>query len=270
MKSQRELVQIYQDTLCTLYLNGYEDQEGNWHEISSCKPGSRFYSTLKTLKFDYPQNYNTVVEVVCKDSFVAAKDLENPLVLNMASYFCPGGGVHSGAKAQEEDLCRRSNLLQSLYSFHESTYEIFGNRKPVTYKYPIPKYGGIYTPGVTVFRADTGYGYLKDPYKCSVVSVSAIKRPRLTDSGDLTEEDKIVMKGKIRSIFRIAILHNHQNLVLGAFGCGAYGNPPKTVALLFKEVMRESEFRGAFKRIIFAVIDNKYTNNYKVFKNYVL
>ncbi len=42
-------------------------------------------------------------------------EVEKPiLVLNLANPVNPGGGVRNGAKAQEEDLCRKSSLLLSL------------------------------------------------------------------------------------------------------------------------------------------------------------
>ena len=58
--------------------------------------------------------------------------------------------------------------------------------------------------------------------------------------------------------------HNgHDALVLSAFGCGAFGNPPADIARLFHEVLGEPEFtaagtgRGCFKHVSFAVIDDQ-------------
>jgi uncharacterized protein (TIGR02452 family) len=44
--------------------------------------------------------------------------------------------------------------------------------------------------------------------------------------------------------------------VLGAFGCGAFENPPEHMAELFKEVFAEGEFLNRFKVIVFSIIDN--------------
>ncbi len=55
-----------------------------------------------------------------KDSFSAALSIkerkpdERVLVLNFANPVNPGGGVRRGARAQEEDLCRKSSLLLAL------------------------------------------------------------------------------------------------------------------------------------------------------------
>ena len=39
------------------------------------------------------------------------------------------------------------------------------------------------------------------------------------------------------------------------FGCGALSNPPAHIAKLFHQVMEEPEFKNAFKRIAFAILD---------------
>ena len=42
-------------------------------------------------------------------------------------------------------------------------------------------------------------------------------------------------------------------MILGALGCGAFRNPPKHVAELFKEVINESEFKNIFRRVYFVI-----------------
>jgi uncharacterized protein (TIGR02452 family) len=70
----------------------------------------------------------------------------------------------------------------------------------------------------------------------------------------------------------VAIKHGHTKLVLGAFGCGAFGNPPRQMAELFKKVLAEKEFYGFFSEICFAIIEDDNSTkcnkegNYKPFK----
>ena len=61
---------------------------------------------------------------------------------------------------------------------------------------------------------------------------------------------------KIRAILRIAAHHDQADLVLSAFGCGAFRNPPQHMAELFRAVLVEAEFDGVFRRVTFAVIDD--------------
>lgn len=184
----------------------------------------------------------------------------NPCVLNMANRQNPGGDVLGGAGAQEENLFRRSNLFLSLYQFAEYA-EQYGLKKS-KFQYPLERStGGVYSSCITVFRGSekNGYCLLKDSYQTSFVSVPAISNPPLVKkSGEyfLSEEMVEPTKLKIRTILRIAGKYNHDSLVLSAFGCGAFRNPPNHIALLFKEVFQEEEFANRFRKIIFAIIDD--------------
>ncbi len=48
----------------------------------------------------------------------------------------------------------------------------------------------------------------------------------------------------------------HDGIVLSAFGCGAYGNPPGHMARLFREVVMGAAYRDCFKTIAFAIIND--------------
>ncbi|PKL14600.1 MAG: TIGR02452 family protein [Spirochaetae bacterium HGW-Spirochaetae-8] len=211
------------------------------------------------------------VRVVAGDTLEVAKELVkaglDPLVLNMANRHNPGGGVVEGAGAQEEYLFRCSDYYRSLYQFTDYALE-YGVQPHPTHRYPLNREtGGVYSPGVTIFRASEAMGYqlIEQPWQVSFVAVAAINRPRLVTSPDshLKLDRPFVepTRQKIRTIFRIAVAHGHRNLVLGAFGCGAFCNPPAHMAQLFHEVLREDEFHSCFDQVVFAIRDDH--NSYK-------
>ncbi len=70
---------------------------------------------------------------------------------------------------------------------------------------------------------------------------------------------------KIRTLFRVALINNHDVLLLGAFGCGAFRNNPIDIATCFKNVLLEASFKNKFSEIYFAIIDNEPTQNYRKF-----
>lgn len=89
-----------------------------------------------------------------------------------------------------------------------------------------------------------------------MIAVAGMNSPEVTDvNGELQVAPWLVegVKNKIRTILRIACDQGQKNLVLGALGCGAFHNPPRYTARLFREVLCEQEFAGAFDRICFAV-----------------
>lgn len=208
-----------------------------------------------------PIKGETIVKVENIDCLLAAQRLleegYHPAVLNMASRQNPGGGVQTGAGAQEENLFRRSNLFQSLFQF-ASFAEKFGLRKS-KYQYPLDRnFGGVYTPDATVFRGteQDGYPLLDRPYPMSFIAVPGINRPALESPERIVPELVEPVKNKIRTIFRIGLLHGHDSLILGALGCGAFRNPPSHIARLFHEVMEEPEFKNKFRLLLFAILDD--------------
>lgn len=237
------LISVFQETESIISIGGYKDTSGDWHEISGEFKEHTFYKTLKPTTKGLTFNDPPKIYVEEIDTLQKAREMgPDCAILNMASYFKPGGGVLNGAKAQEEDICRRSNLYWSLLHFKD--------------RYPIPKFGGIYTRGITVFKSVGQYNLLHDPFTCSCISFPGIK---LEDPGNIGNEEKykVTLRGKIRGILRIAVLKRHGKLVLGALGCGAYKNPPVLVAEAFKEVLEEKEFEGRFEEICFAILPDK-------------
>ena len=224
-------------------------------------PGNLF-----RLERDYcPKLPSTKIRVVNGDSIDAALSLSSRtaatsstptskpvLILNMANSYHSGGGWEHGALAQEEALCYRSSLPFTLKTRY----------------YPIPKFGGIYSPTVVVIRENMAQGHdLLDLSKpddlpvVSCVSVAAIRGPDIVrDVGGREKynhkRDREIMKEKMRVVLRIAAVRKHRILVLGALGCGAFGNPRIEVVQCWREIFEEREFGGGWwESIVFAVME---------------
>ncbi|OJU72698.1 MAG: TIGR02452 family protein [Alphaproteobacteria bacterium 40-19] len=71
------------------------------------------------------------------------------------------------------------------------------------------------------------------------------------------------LKEAMRSQFRVAADHNHDTLLLGAFGCGVFQNDPNDVAKFYKDVLTENEFSGRFRKVYFGITPGQ---NYETFK----
>lgn len=188
----------------------------------------------------------------------------NPAVLNMASRRNPGGGVMTGAGAQEETLFRRTNLFRSLYQFTDYFIDHAWYKEYITpvrtgERYPLDRnFGGVYTPGALLFREDEQHGYklMDTPEHLSFIAVAGINRPELKDATHLADSMIEGTKNKMRTILRIGLRHGHDSLVLGALGCGAFCNPPSHIAKLFHEVFEEPEFKNKYRLISFAILDD--------------
>lgn len=196
-------------------------------------------------------------------------------VHNFASASNPGGGVVNGAGAQEECLCRCSNLYFCLntpdmwgmfYTPHRAAHD------------PIHNDDIIYTPDIVVFKTDTDSPELMerdDWYKVDVITCAA---PNLREtpsnkynSGDGTcavtlssKELQALHEKRLRRILDSAVMNHADTVILGAFGCGAFRNEPQVVATAAANVVRD--YMYAFENIEFAVYCRPNDDsNYRVF-----
>ena len=55
-------------------------------------------------------------------------------------------------------------------------------------------------------------------------------------------------------VLQVAAAHGHRRLVLGAWGCGVFGNEPAVVAETFRDALRENRY---FDHVVFAVLDRQ-------------
>lgn len=158
-------------------------------------------------------------------------DLSNKIskvaILNMASPLSPGGGFLNGAGSQEESLCMRSTLLPSL--------------KDEWYR--LPELGAIFTPDVLVFREESDEALEKKTrWFVNCITAAMLRGPEIEvdDAGRgsySNQKDRDLAVQKIRMVLRICQVKGIKKVVLGAWGCGAYGNPVGEVAAVFKRVL---------------------------------
>lgn len=161
--------------------------------------------------------------------------------LNFADALTPGGLVWQGEVTQEEDLCRCTNLYESLikpeciedyYKYNQSLYS--------------SKYSDriIYSKNVLIIRESLNYSLLKKPVKCNIVTCPApIVFPNQQEYYDL-------IKNRIRGILKVVASNGNTAVVLGAWGCGAFGGDARAVGRAFSEVLREF---SCFDAIYFSV-----------------
>ncbi len=213
-----------------------------------------------------------------KRSYEAAENYKGckAAVHNFASASNPGGGVVRGASAQEECLCRCSDLYfcLNIREMWDGFYQPHRDARD-----PIHNDDIIYTPAVTVFKTDTADPVLmpeSDWYDVDVITCAA---PNLREdpsnpynSGDgsrqamISDEDlQAVHEKRLRRMLETALMNGRDTIILGAFGCGAFRNNPEVVAAANFNVIKD--YLYAFKNIEFAVYCSpRDERNYEIFE----
>ena len=256
------LIECFGDTL-------KQSMEGKLkRRTKAAQKSNRVYKEGFTAKRHKNRKIKADIIVERNTSYAAAsKYLEygKTAVLNFANPVNPGGGVEYGAMAQEECLCRSSNLFQCIsddsvkagfYNYHTQNRNNMNSDRL------------IYTKGVTVFKSDAYIPVMLDKKSWFSVDVITCAAPYLGEiewiDGNVLSN---IIKNRIKNIFEAALENRAAVLILGAFGCGAFYNPPELVARAFHEVIIEGHYRNYFSKIVFAIKadDNKGARNYEVF-----
>lgn len=210
---------------------------------------------LKQLDFDTQYEVTAETTLQAAQRLVEDESLPNVLALNFASAKNPGGGFLGGSQAQEESLARASGL----YACLEPQMEVYlQNRKLRTGLY---RDCMMYSPNIPVFRNDDDE-LLQNPYPVSMITAPAVNAGSVKENYP-NEQDLIAptMLTRTEKVLSLAVLHQHEVLILGAWGCGVFKNKPEDIAQYFADhLFGEGIFSRAFRKIIFAVYSGQKQN----------
>jgi uncharacterized protein (TIGR02452 family) len=262
-----DTLEIIKSGILKLRVEGKEVETDISDQLS--KVTSKEYRKEDIDKLDMSQFENQKHTEQCKlvtrsygSSDAYREKIPNTTILNFASSKHPGGGFMTGAMAQEEALCHCSNLYIDLKK-HNSFYEY--NNKNIN--------KGLYSDGI-IYSQDVCFfknGYFKSmtPVLMNTITCAAPNRTYtnryVTSEGKFKEFDETLDR-RIEQIIKVAIANGTDHLVLGAFGCGVFKNPPELVADIMYKYLVDKEYGNYFKQVTFAMNDST-SKNAKAFAN---
>ena len=236
---RQRAAELGQETVGILKAGSYRTQSGKVVEIGDmvrhCVEGTHSYPPEHLLPAVSPGNEETRISVGNETTLVAARRLLDEglrvVALNFASATHPGGGFTSGARAQEESLARSSGLYACLvdnpmYEFHQARHDAMYTSYT------------IYSPDVPIIRTDDGE-LLDEPWLCSFITAAA-PNANAAHSRSPARGPAVLaaFEERIHKVLTIGRIHGHPAIVLGAWGCGAFGNNSEDMAPLFAKPWR--------------------------------
>ena len=211
-------------------------------KIAWCNARTKYYSGFvpgsivnKTneKKFNYLEIWETDTVNAIKEAVSEFPD-SKIAALNFASFKYPGGGFLKGSSAQEESLCHKSIL----YNILRRQEDFYGENKNLINR-GLYWNRAIYSPNVL----------FEDSYNCDIITCAAPNKKEAERNGVTDEENTNALKERISFILDIAAKNKVDILILGAFGCGAFGQDPNEVKKIFMKLSNNY----IFKKIIFAI-----------------
>lgn len=258
---------IGQETLDILERGTYRTSAGETllgKEIAAAVAGTRLYEPDEVLRGLPTRGGEMRVEVVNESTLAAAHRLAGDrrdsgiACLVFGSARNPGGGLRTGARGQEEDVARGSALYPCLraawdfYAYHRGHPEL-------TYSDRV-----IYAPRVPVIRAGSDH-LLPAPPLVAFLTAAAPNRTAIArEQPALLAGIPNILHRRATRVLDVAAQHGHTTLVLGAWGCGVFGNDPTTVATAFATALQRNR---SFDRVVFAVLDGAWNQpTYRAFE----
>lgn len=173
----------------------------------------------------------------------------NTAVLNFADFVKPGGAFLEGGTAQEEALCHSSTLYPVLTGHQKDYYDV--NAEDLNNH--LYRNRALYSPDILFTNG-------RSKHRANVITCAA---PNLNEAekveGFKIDENNKAMYERIKLVIQIALDNGIDTLILGAWGCGVFGQDTLTVARLFKYVIEQ---HCGISNIIFAIKDSKKYNTF--------
>jgi uncharacterized protein (TIGR02452 family) len=188
------------------------------------------------------------LEAVCKLLSSGSKRVGFLVFANATN---PGGRYKDGSPAQEESICRRTNLVSCFDRMN----------------YPVAEFGSFYIKDLAIIRdvEKSGYTYLNNIVTADCVVAAAYHAPPIDYDGKIAVGYRERTRIKIQQVLNAFVANGNDEIVLGAFGCGAFSNPVEDMAQIFKSVLGGDMYRGIFKTVVFAVMKDMSGVNYNAF-----
>ena len=255
--------EMARQTLAIVAAGHYADALGRRVEIgaavAACVRETRLFMPDDITALPLPQTSgSTVFAVRNENSLTALPRLvaaghRRVGVLNFASAKHPGGGFLRGDPPQEEALARSSALYESLISPAANPFYVrTGDDATDLYTDRV-----ILSPDCPVFRDAEGQlapSSLPATFlTCAAPKTVNLKAERL----DLLPLLPETFARRAAGVLAVAAHAGCDALVLGAWGCGIFGNDPDLVAGVFARLLQgDGAFANRFARVEFAVLDS--------------
>lgn len=220
--------------------------------IQASVMSTEIYNTDFWIPYNKFLSKNDYTEIIIDDldsvSAIFKYSDRKTAVLNFSSYKKPGGMFLNGSKAQEECLCHESFLYNVLKEFVSNFYD-WNNRNKNRALY---QNRGLYSPNVMFLH--NGEEKMCDVITCAAPNKSAAQKYQNVSDAD----NYIVLLDRIRFILDIAMNNEVNTLILGAYGCGVFGQDAEEVALIFRDFLKSSHYN--FTKVVFSIPNGKNGN----------
>lgn len=216
-------------------------------DIRKSVEGTKRYTADMLCDLEHESNPDMHVGTIALGTAQAASKLAQyggkTALLDFASFKNPGGGYLNGSFAQEEAICTESNLYNIL-SQHQDWYDENKSMRVDDESHrALYANCGLYVPDVALTVNSR-------IVKCDVIVVAAPNWSAASKAGcDKAANDK-ALSSRIDLVLDMAEDNGVKSIVLGAFGCGVFGQDPRQVARMFKDKLANRSFAN----VVFAVL----------------
>lgn len=210
----------------------------------SAEMKSRFIEDFQPVPLQRPIKYvlSENIHAFTTIEYILQNRGKRVVALNFANALCAGGAYTVGGDAQEESICRASLLY---YTIRDEKEFYCANRDVHSALYTD---GMILSENVPIIRTDDG-NLLSEPMTADFVTCPAVNRRELLPWHRQRADE--IMECRIEKIVSFMQSLNRDVIVLGAFGCGAFGNKRENVLPCFEKAV--NKYTDGTAEIIFAI-----------------